>query len=148
MSNPNKTIENILLNLKHREIRTMEQIRQERNDKIDEVVSDFLCYPKNEENIKKIKEELEGYELVTLEDLYKDDTLMYLNLYYFYDIELSKIRIIAVKEDGKIRVRRWTDTRQSAYKTMDIPPALFRKLTDEDIVKINLVETVYSMKNR
>ena len=146
MGDPSKTIENILLNLKKREIRTMEQLNMERNSKIDEIMDDFMCYPKNQENIKKIKEELKDFEVVSIDTVYKDDILFYLDTYYFFDILLAKIKIIGIKDEGKIRIKRWTQNKHGVYKTINTPAVMFRKLTEEDKVKINLVETVYSMK--
>ena len=146
MGDTNKTIEQILLNIKQKEIRTMKSIVNERNLKIDEVVDDFMCYPKNQENIKQIKEKLEDYELITIDQLYKYDTILYIDMYYFYDFELSKIKVLRFEPNGKIHVKRMSSGKNNVYKTIDIPSAIFRKLTEEDKVKINLVETIYNMK--
>ena len=62
------------------------------------------------------------------------------------NFELSKIKVLRFEPNGKIHVKRMSSGKNNVYKTIDIPPAIFRKLTEEDKVKINLVETIYNMK--
>ena len=56
MANPDyqDTIEQVLLSMNHKEVRTMEQIKNDREAAVDDVMEDFMCYPKNKENIHKI----------------------------------------------------------------------------------------------
>lgn len=139
------TIEQVLLSMNHKEVRTMEQIKNDREAAIDDVMADFMCYPKNKENIYKIKKELEGYEVVPRENLYKHDTILFLNSYHFYDIYLEKAKVIRLEDGDNMRLRIFTNHNSTLYKTKPVKYA-FRKLSDEDKVKINLVEAIYSMK--
>ena len=139
------TIEQVLLSMNTKEVSTMAQIRAERDAAIHDVMDDFMCYPKNNENIKKIKRDLEGYEIVRRENLYKDDTILFMNSYYFYDIYLEKAKVIRLEDGINIRLKIFTNHNSNLYKTKPVKYA-FRKLTDEDKVKINLVEAIYSMK--
>ena len=103
------TIEQVLLSMNTKEVRTMAQIRAERDAAIHDVMDDFMCYPKNNENIKKIKRDLEGYEIVRRENLYKDDTILFMNSYYFYDIYLEKAKVIRLEDGINIRLKIFTN---------------------------------------
>jgi len=147
--NNNYLIEDMLLSMETKEIRTMNDIKNIRNNAIDTIMNDFLCYPKNTENITKIKEDLDNYELIGIPNLYKDDMILFVNTHYFYDMYLEKAKIVRKLPNNELRLRICPGNMRQTniYKTMALK-YVFRKLTDEDRVKINLVETIYSMENR
>jgi len=138
------TIEQVLMSINPKEVRTMAQIKQQREEAVDDVMEDFMCYPKNKENINKIKKDLENYELVPRENLYKHDTILFLNSYHFYDIYLEQAKVIRLEDGENMRLKIFTEKNSNLYKTKPVKYA-FRKLSDEDKVKINLVEAIYSM---
>lgn len=144
MTDYKDTIEKVLMSINPKEVRTMTQIKQQREGAVDNVMEDFMCYPKNKENIHKIKKDLESYELVPRENLYKHDTILFLNSYYFYDIYLEQAKVIRLEDGDNIRLKIFTDNNSNLYKTKPVKYA-FRKLSDEDKVKINLVEAIYSI---
>ena len=145
MTSYDSTIEDVLMSIKSKEVRTMQDIINLRENAIDEIMDDFLCYPKNQENIKKIKEDLQDYEVIDISNLYRDDYIAYLNTYHFYNITLEMGKVIKILDDGQLRIRVISNGNKSVYKTKQLD-YIFRKLSDEDKVKINLVEAIYSMK--
>ena len=145
MTDYKDTIEEVLMSINPKEVRTMLQIKADRDAAVDDVMEDFMCYPKNTENIHKIKEDLEGYELIPRENLFKQDTILFLNSYYFYDIYLERAKVIRLEEGDNMHLRILTNNNSNLYKTKPVKYA-FRKLSDEDKVKINLVEAIYSME--
>ena len=145
MTSYDSTIEDVLMSIKSKEVRTMQDITNLRENAIDEIMDDFLCYPKNQENIKKIKEDLQDYEVIDISNLYHDDYIAYLNTYHFYNISLEMGKVIRILDDRQLRIRVISKGNNSIYKTKQLN-YIFRKLSDEDKVKINLVEAIYSMK--
>ena len=144
MTDYKDTIEEVLMSINPKEVRTMSHIKQQREEAVDIVMEDFMCYPKNKENIHKIKKDLENYELVPRENLYKHDTILFLNSYHFYDIYLEQAKVIRLEDGDNMRLKIFTDNNSNLYKTKPVKYA-FRKLSDEDKVKINLIEAIYSM---
>ena len=135
-----KEIENILLSIKKIEIRTYADIKKIREQAVDDIFEDFMCYPRNQVNIKKIKDELDGFELVNIENLLKNDTIKYCNKLIFYDIEMCECRVINHRPNNAFSVRmHGTD----AWKELRDGP-FFKKLTEEDKVKISLIEADYA----
>ena len=145
MTSYDSTIEDVLMSIKSKEVRTMQDIINLRENAIDEIMNDFLCYPKNQENIKKLKKDLQDYEIIDISNLYRDDYIAYLNTYHFYNITLEMGKVIRILDDGQLRIRVISNGNKSVYKTKQLD-YIFRKLSDEDKVKINLVEAIYSMK--
>ena len=145
MTSYDSTIEDVLMSIKSKEVRTMQDITNLRETAIDEIMDDFLCYPKNQENIKKLKKDLQDYEIIDISNLYRDDYIAYLNTYHFYNISLEMGKVIRILDDGQLRIRVISNGNKSVYKTKQLD-YIFRKLSDEDKVKINLVEAIYSMK--
>ena len=145
MTSYDSTIEDVLMSIKSKEVRTMQDIINLRENAIDEIMNDFLCYPKNQENIKKLKKDLQDYEIIDISNLYRDDYIAYLNTYHFYNITLEMGKVIRTLDDGQLRIRVISNGNKSVYKTKQLD-YIFRKLSDEDKVKINLVEAIYSMK--
>ena len=145
MTSYDSTIEDVLMSIKSKEVRTMQDITNLRETAIDEIMDDFLCYPKNQENIKKLKKDLQDYEIIDISNLYHDDYIAYLNTYHFYNISLEMGKVIRILDDGQLRIRVISNGNNSVYKTKQLN-YIFRKLSDEDKVKINLVEAIYSMK--
>ena len=145
MTSYDSTIEDVLMSIKSKEVRTMQDITKLRETAIDEIMDDFLCYPKNQENIKKLKKDLQDYEVIDISNLYRDDYIAYLNTYHFYNISLEMGKVIRILDDGQLRIRVISNGNKSVYKTKQLD-YIFRKLSDEDKVKINLVEAIYSMK--
>ncbi len=93
----------------------------------------------------KNKKDLQDYEVIDISNLYHDDYIAYLNTYHFYNISLEMGKVIRILDDGQLRIRVISNGNKSVYKTKQLD-YIFRKLSDEDKVKINLVEAIYSMK--
>lgn len=131
-------IAEILKNIKKTEIRTMDQIRERREGVIDNIIEDFMCYPNNEGKGDLLKEELDEYEYIEFNDIYKYDTIKILNMNRFFD--LSTITGVCIsKKDDKIRIRN----KSNKYRFIK-SDHYFRKLTNQDLVKISLIESLYN----
>lgn len=131
-------IAEILKNIKKTEIRTMDQIRERREGIIDNIIEDFMCYPNNEGKADLLKEELDEYEYIEFNDIYKYDTIKILNMNRFFD--LSTITGVCInKKDDKIKIRN----KSNKYRIIK-SDYYFRKLTSQDLVKISLIESLYN----
>lgn len=133
-----KEIENIVNNIHHKEIIPLEEIEKIRNIVIDKAYEPFMVYPDNHENIHESKNELEEYEFVSdPNDLQPGDEIKMPDFKHFFNMKLMDCGFTRVNPDGTIHIRVGT-----AYK--DIPcEFIFRKLTEEDRIKISLVQATY-----
>ena len=70
-------VSKILKSIKKKEIRTHSQIKKAINAALDDIYGEFMCYKNNEMNKKMALLDLEGFEIVPLENIHKGDTIMY-----------------------------------------------------------------------
>jgi hypothetical protein len=133
-----KEIENIVNNIHHKEIISLEEITKIREIVIDKAYEEFMIYPDNTQNIYEAKNELEDYEFVSDQnDLQLGDEIKMPDFKHFYNMKLLDLGFTRTNSDGTIHIRQGT-----AYK--DIPcEFIFRKLTEEDKIKISLVQATY-----
>ena len=133
-------IEKILLSIQKKEIRTFNDIKIRREMAIDELFDDFMCYPRNQVNIVKIKEELEDYELVDMENIHKNDIIKVCDKRFFFDISIKKYCVSGIRPDNTMWLKVYGSQQRKLFKE----GPFFKKLTEEDKVKISLIEAVYS----
>lgn len=129
-------ISTILKNITTKEIRTMEEIQKRTKNAVDDIFSDFMCYKNNELNKKLAFLELEDYEVIDLYNIHKKDDIIYFKTKYFYNIQLVKGKAINVLSGDRLSVK-------TAGKIFHVKcKYYFRKLTEEDKIKISLVEAI------
>ena len=140
MSSQTEKIENIIKNISKTEIRTLTQIKDLNNEAVDDIFSDFIGYPRNSENKFESLDELKEYQLIHYSDLYKGDKVAYFKTREFWNIKLITGTVIGQNKKGEYSVKL------KGNKTVYVlPKYIFRKLTDEEKFKIQLIEAVFTM---
>ena len=129
-------ISNILKNISTKEIRTMDEVRKGVRDAVEDIFGDFMCYKNNEVNRKMALIELEDYELIDLHNIHKRDEIIYFKTRNFFNIQLVKGSAINVLSGDRLSVK----TSGKIYHVRC--KYYFRKLTQEDKIKISLVEAI------
>ena len=128
-------IENIINNVHHKEIYSFKEIAKLREIVIHKAYEEFLMYPENSQNLQESILELEDYEFVDdPENLIQGDEIKMPDFKHFFNMKLLDLSFTRLNNDGTIHIKQ-----NSAYK--DIPcEFVFRKLTDDDKIKISLME--------
>tara|TARA_E500000331_G_C17049655_1_gene623367 strand:- start:3 stop:425 length:423 start_codon:yes stop_codon:yes gene_type:complete len=140
MSSQTEKIENIIKGISKTEIRTLTQIKDLNNEAVDDIFADFIIYPRNEENKLDSLEELKEYQLIHYSDLYKGDKVAYFKTRDFWNIKLITGTVVGQNKKGEYSVKL------KGNKTVYVlPKYIFRKLTDEEKFKIQLIEAVFTM---
>ena len=140
MSSETEKIENIIKNISKTEIKTLAQIKELNREAVDDIFSDFIDYPRNNDNKEEALEKLADYQLIKYSDLYKGDDVAYLNKKEFWNIKLITGRVIGMNKNGHYSVKI------SCNKTVYVlPEYIFRKLTDDEKFKLQLIEAVYTL---
>ena len=133
-------IATILKNIKKREVRTFSEIRRIRESKLAEICEEFGWYPLNEDKFDKLIPELEDYEYIEKKDIQRYDTIKFINMSIFYDLEFKEAQSISFTKEGNVNMKK------GDYRFISRSNYNFRKLTDEDKVKISLIEAIYNDK--
>lgn len=140
MSSQTEKIENIIKNISKTEIRTLTQIKDLNNEAVDDIFADFISYPRNSENKFESLDELKEYQLIHYSDLYKGDKVAYFKTRDFWNIKLITGTVVGQNKKGEYSVKL------KGNKTVYVlPKYIFRKLTDEEKFKIQLIEAVFTM---
>ena len=140
MSSQTEKIENIIKGISKTEIRTLTQIKDLNNEAVDDIFVDFIIYPRNEENKLDSLEELKEYQLIHYSDLYKGDKVAYFKTRDFWNIKLITGTVVGQNKKGEYSVK--LKGNKIVYV---LPKYIFRKLTDEEKFKIQLIEAVFTM---
>ena len=129
-------ISDILKNISKKEIRTMQEVRTGVSNAIEDIFGDFMCYKNNEVNKKMAYVELEDYEVVDLYNIHRKDDIIYFKTKNFFNIQLVKGSAVNVLSEDRLSIR-------TSGKIFHVKcKYYFRKLTDEDKIKISLVEAI------
>ncbi len=140
MSSQTEKIENIIKNISKTELRTLTQINDLNNEAVDDMFADFIIYPRNEENKFESLDELKEYQLIHYSDLYKGDKVAYFKTRDFWNIKLIKGTVVGQNKKGEYSVK--LKGNKIVYV---LPKYIFRKLTEEEKFKIQLIEAVFTM---
>ena len=129
-------ISDILKNISKKEIRTMTEVRNGVSNAIEDIFSDFMCYKNNEVNKKMAYVELDDYEVVDLYNIHKSDDIIYFKTKNFFNIQLVKGSAVNVLSGDRLSIK-------TSGKIFHVRcKYYFRKLTEEDKIKISLVEAI------
>ena len=140
MSSQTEKIENIIKSISKTEIRTLTQIKDLNNEAVDDIFADFVNYPRNEENKLDSLEELKEYQLIHYSELYKGDKVAYFKTRDFWNIKLITGTVVGQNKKGEYSVKL------KGNKTVYVlPKYIFRKLTEEEKFKIQLIEAVFTL---
>jgi hypothetical protein len=130
-------IENIVNNIYHKDITSLDEIEKIRNIVIDRAYEEFIVYDDNLQNLNEAKMELEEYEFVSdPAELQPGDEIKMPDFKHFFNMKLLDLGFTRVNSDGTIHIRQGT-----AYKDIQCE-FVFRKLTEEDKIKISLVQAI------
>ena len=140
MSSQTEKIENIIKGISKTEIRTLTQIKDLNNEAVDDIFVDFIIYPRNEENKLDSLEELKEYQLIHYSDLYKGDKVAYFKTRDFWNIKLITGTVVGQNKKGEYSVK--LKGNKIVYV---LPKYIFRKLTEEEKFKIQLIEAVFTL---
>tara|TARA_B100001093_G_C26278964_1_gene780249 strand:- start:60 stop:482 length:423 start_codon:yes stop_codon:yes gene_type:complete len=140
MSSQTEKIENIIKGISKTEIRTLTQIKDLNSEAIDDIFADFVNYPRNEENKLDSLEELKEYQLIHYSELYKGDKVAYFKTRDFWNIKLITGTVVGQNKKGEYSVK--LKGNKIVYV---LPKYIFRKLTEEEKFKIQLIEAVFTL---
>jgi len=140
MSSQTEKIENIIKGISKTEIRTLTQIKDLNSEAIDDIFADFINYPRNEENKLDSLEELKEYQLIHYSELYKGDKVAYFKTRDFWNIKLITGTVVGQNKKGEYSVK--LKGNKIVYV---LPKYIFRKLTEEEKFKIQLIEAVFTL---
>lgn len=131
----------ILSENQDQKIKNFQEIKNEINIVLENIFQKYLCYDKNIENFKEIKEKLEEYQYVTFDNLNDGDFIRYINPKYFYDIKLAKGGFISKidDEEGKIQIIDNNKVFNLKFENF----IFFKKLTKEDIIKLTIMDALF-----
>jgi len=140
MSAETEKIENIIKSISKTELRTLTQIKQLNEEAVNDIFDDFISYPRNADNKLEGLDTLNEYQLIHYSDLYKGDTVAYFKTREFWNIKLIKGKVVGQNREGQYSVKL------SGNKIVYVLPRyIFRKLTDEEKFKIQLIEAVFTL---
>jgi len=140
MSSETEKIENIIKNISKTEIKTIAQIKDLCKEAVDDVFEDFINYTRNSDNKNEALEQLADYQLIKYSDLYKGDNIAYFNKKEFWNIKLITGRVTGMNKHGHYSVK--IGYNRTVYV---LPEYIFRKLTDEEKFKLQLIEAVFTL---
>jgi len=140
MSSETEKIEHYIKNIKQTEIKTFAQIKELCKEAVDDIFSDFINYPRNAENKEEALEKLQDYQLIKYSDLYKGDFVAYFNKKEFWNIKLITGKVVGMNKHGHYSVK--IGNNRTVYV---LPEYIFRKLTDEERFKLQLIEAVFTL---
>ncbi len=141
MSDTDEEIEKILNDITIKEIRTLKDIKHSNKDIIDTIYKDYLKYPINKLNKTNISNFFfkNNYEYVDIKDNFISGWICYIDLTKFYDLKIHcRGLFIKFKSADSIIIKL-----NNRYYTVNIINKIFfRKLTNKDLLKIHLIETI------
>ena len=140
MSSQTEKIENIIKSISKTEIRTLTQIKDLNSEAVDDIFADFVNYPRNDENKLDSLDELKEYQLIHYSELYKGDKVAYFKTRDFWNIKLLTGTVVGQNKKGEYSVK--LKGNKIVYV---LPKYIFRKLTEEEKFKIQLIEAVFTL---
>ena len=133
-------ISKIISNIKHKEVRTLSEIRETNLYAIEEAYADFMEFEQNHKNKELVKTKLNFYEFIPYEYLTGGDYIRYIDKKYFFNMKLDNGgKILSMRKD---KMLIWSIKQKRVWVGLD--NYIFRKLTEEDFAKIKLVELIGS----
>lgn len=133
-----KEIEKILSSIKHKEVRSLKEIREINYQAIDDAYCEFMEFEQNHLNKKEVKQKLDMYEFIPYEYLNVGDYIRFFDKRFFFNMKLHNGgKILSIRND---RLLIWAINKRRLWVKFD--NYIFRKLTEEDFAKIKLIELI------
>lgn len=131
-------ISKIISNIKHKEVRTLAEIRETNMQAVEEAYDDFMEFEQNHQNKEEVKTKLDMYEFVPYEHLTGGDYVRYIDKKFFFNMKLDNGgKILSIRKD---KMLLWSIKKKRVWIGLD--NYIFRRLTEEDFAKIKLVELI------
>lgn len=139
MDNYENQINDILNQIDYSVIQPLNIVNNNRNNAIKTIYKRFLKYEANIENLKEALVLLEGFEFIDeIDKLHKNDKIIFISKRNFVDMIPSNLLSVNQIEEDKIVVYSGLYSKNIKVKSS----FFFRKIKDDDLVKMKLVEIV------
>ena len=139
MDNYENQINDILNQIDYSVIQPLNIVNKNRNNAINGIYKRFLRYEANIENLKEALVTLEGFEFIDdIDKLNKNDKIIFISKRNFVDMVPSNLLSVNQIEEDKIVVYSGLYLKNVKVKSS----FFFRKIKDDDLVKMKLVEIV------
>ena len=127
----------ILKNRNENKLKSKEELQEEIKYKVVDIYGEFIDFEPNKENVYETLEKLEKYRYCeNVSELKKGDYIRFLNTKHFYDIKLNKGGFIENINGNLINIV----SGNKFYRIKFDNNTIFIKLTDEDLLKLELLE--------
>ena len=133
-------IEKILQDIKNTHIPSIDEINNENKNLLDELYTDYLVYAQNHDNKKQALSNLKNYHSINFSKIKLGDYIKYISKKYFYDIELKSGGFVIKNNKQSLLIKN-----NLGVFSVKSDTNFFRKLTNEELVKIKLIETINTM---
>jgi hypothetical protein len=131
-------ISKIISNIKHKEVRSLAEIRKTNMQAVEEAYAEFMEFEQNHYNKEEVKTKLAMYEFVPYEHLTGGDYVRYIDKKFFFNMKLDNGgKILSIRKD---KMLLWSIKKKRVWIGLD--NYIFRRLTEEDFAKIKLVELI------
>jgi|TARA_B110000261_G_C12893961_1_gene281597 hypothetical protein len=132
-------VQYILQNRRENKLMSRVEIEEEKKMKVVDIYGEFIDFETNKENVYQTLDKLQNYRYCkTIKDIDKGNYIRYLNAKYFYDIKLNPGGFIENIDYKKKLVT--LVNKNKYYKIKFIDNIIFVKLTEEDLLKLNIIE--------
>jgi hypothetical protein len=132
-----KEIDNILDNINYTEYLTLTEIESKNEEIIDHTLNRFSHYDTNMGKRDMFLKELKGYQYINADKIKKGNIIKYLDLRIFYDIAMLNGYVAAATKKAIIIFDNIYTRRLKKNHNV-----FFKKITNEDLVKIKLIELI------
>lgn len=133
-------IDKILQSIKNTYIPSLHEIELENSNIINTVYSKYLMYTQNHENKKLALINLKHCHSIDFFKIKLGDYVKYVSKKYFYDIELKSGGFVIKKCKNSLMLKN-----NLGVFTIKSNTNFFRKLTNEELAKIKLIETINNL---
>ena len=134
-------INKILESITPSEYKSLTEIKEIRESKIDSIYSRFLRYEKNKDNCIESKNQLENFEFIDdITNLKKNDMISTINTFNFVDLRAASTgRIIDINYESRGKI---TIIQGMFFKTFKNSTNIFRLIPEDRLVKLKLLEII------
>lgn len=133
-----KEIDEILESIQPNEVRTFEEIESNLQIGLDRSYENYLCFEKNLKNKILMREKLKNYEYIEKHQVKPSDYVKFVDKRFFFDMVLSNGLVLKVNDEN-ILIKTYSKFKPLRSITNK---HLFRKLTNNELLKITLIETI------
>ena len=127
---------------KNQYIPSLKEINDETKQIINFLFEKYLNYQQNTINKKEAYKILEHYHPIEFKDISKGDFIKYFNDKYFYDVGIKGGGFVVKKNKKMILLKM-----PLKFITIKSSNNFFRKLTQEELAKIKIMETLKKIDN-